>query len=168
MAEWGRGPDSAHDFRVEECHGPLTCGFLQLILQRSARRARSGAQRGCSPHCDAFKISQRPADVEDCAVPRHWESDLILGSANRSAVGTLVERSTGFTILLHLPVRHDADSVTQAMIREMGHLPEHLRRSITWDRGTELAVYERIQHELAAPILPRADRARRSTLEPCG
>ncbi len=125
----------------------------KLSLKRSARRARGGAQRGgASPYREAFKISQRPADVEDRAVPGHWEGDLILGTANGSAVGTLVERSTRFTILLHMPGRHDADSVAEAMIREMGLLPEHLRRSITWDRGTELAAYERIQLKLGAPI----------------
>ena len=124
----------------------------QLSLKRSARRARGGAQRGGSPYREAFKISQRPADVEDRAVPGHWEGDLILGTANGSAVGTLVERSTRFTLLLHLPGRHDADSVAEAMIREMRQLPEHLRRSITWDRGTELAAYERIQLQLDAPV----------------
>lgn len=124
----------------------------QLSLKRSARRARGGAQREGSPYREAFKISQRPADVEDRAVPGHWEGDLILGTANGSAVGTLVERSTRFTLLLHLPGRHDADSVAEAMIREMRQLPEHLRRSITWDRGTELAAYERIQLELDAPV----------------
>ncbi len=124
----------------------------QLSLKRSARRARGGAQRGGSPYREAFKISQRPADVEDRAVPGHWEGDLVLGTANGSAVGTLVERSTRFTLLLHLPGRHDSDSVAEAMIREMRQLPEHLRRSITWDRGTELAAYERIQLELDAPV----------------
>ena len=126
--------------------------YQQLSLKRSARRARGGAQRGGSPYREAFTISQRPADVEDRAVPGHWEGDLILGTANESAVGTLVERSTRFTILLHLPGRHDADSVAEAMIAEMGRLPEHLRRSITWDRGTELAAYQRIQLELGAGI----------------
>ena len=64
----------------------------------------------------------------------------------------MVERSTRFTILLHLPGRHDADSVAAAMIAEMGRLPEHLRRSLTWDRGTELARYQRIQLDLAMPV----------------
>jgi IS30 family transposase len=59
-----------------------------------------------------------------------------------------VERATRFVLLLHLPDGHDADAVADAMIREMGHLPEHLRRSITWDRGTELAEYARIQTTL--------------------
>jgi IS30 family transposase len=123
----------------------------QLSLKRSQRKARGGA-RERSPYGSAFKISQRPAEVEDRAVPGHWEGDLILGTANGSAVGTLVERSTRFTILLHLPGRHDAESVAEAMIAQMRRLPEHLRRSITWDRGSELAHYERIQLELGTPV----------------
>jgi len=128
----------------------------QLSLKRSARKHRDGehrgGKRGGSAYVNAFKISERPAEAEDRAVPGHWEGDLILGTACGSAVGTLVERSTRFTILLHLPGRHDADSVAEAMIREMSRLPEHLRRSITWDRGSELAAYERIQVELGAPV----------------
>jgi IS30 family transposase len=124
----------------------------QLSLKRSARKPRDSRGRGGTPYGEAFKISARPAEVEDRAVPGHWEGDLILGSGNGSAVGTLVERSTRFTILLHLPGRHDAETVAEAMIREMSKLPEHLRRSITWDRGSELAGYRRIQLELSAPV----------------
>jgi IS30 family transposase len=124
----------------------------QLSLKRSQRKPRGGRSRGGTPYADAFTISQRPAEVADRAVPGHWEGDLILGTANASAVGTLVERSTRFTILLHLPGRHDAESVAEAMIREMSKLPEHLRRSITWDRGSELAAYRDIQLALAAPV----------------
>mgnify|MGYP000853334242 CR=1 FL=1 len=69
-----------------------------------------------------------------------------------AAIGTLVERSTRFTILLHLPGRHDAESVATAMLREMSKLPDHLRRSLTWDRGSELAQYRQIQLELAMPV----------------
>ena len=117
----------------------------QLSLKRSQRVSHARDRRLRSPYKEAFKISQRPAEADDRAVPGHWEGDLIVGPASRSAMGTLVERSTRFTILLHLPGPHDANTVAEAMIREMGHLPEHLRRSITWDRGTELAEYERIQ-----------------------
>jgi IS30 family transposase len=85
-------------------------------------------------------------------VPGHWEGDLIIGAGGGSAVGTLVERSTRFTILLHLPGRHDADSVAAAMIAEMSSLPEHLRRSITWDRGPELAAYAHIQVQLGTTV----------------
>jgi transposase, IS30 family len=126
----------------------------QLSLGRSQRKPRRGTTpRGNqATYANAFTIRQRPAEAEDRAVPGHWEGDLILGTGCGSAVGTLVERSTRFTILLHLPGRHDADSVAEAMIREMRQLPEHLRRSITWDRGSELAAYERIQLELNTPV----------------
>jgi transposase, IS30 family len=125
----------------------------QLSLKRPARKTRGSTSRGGSHLYDqAMTISQRPAQVADRAVPGHWEGDLILGPANRSAIGTLVERTTRFVILLHLPGRHDAESVAEAMIREMSKLPAHLRRSITWDRGSELADYVDIQLQLQAPV----------------
>lgn len=125
--------------------------YKKLSLRRAARKAR-GITRQNSPYREAFTIRQRPPEVADRAVPGHWEGDLILGTGNGSAVGTLVERTTRFVILLHLPNGHDADSVAEAMVREMSKLPGHLRRSITWDRGTELARYADIQLELQTPI----------------
>jgi IS30 family transposase len=116
------------------------------------RRKSRGTPRQHSPYRDAFTIADRPAEVTDRAVPGHWEADLILGPANRSAVGTLVERSTRFVILLHLPNGHNADEVAAAMIREMSKLPAHLRRSITYDRGTEMVRYADIQLALDLPI----------------
>jgi IS30 family transposase len=125
----------------------------QLLTKRRARKPHGTVDgRGKSLYREAFTISQRPAEVADRAVPGHWEGDLILGTGNGSAVGTLVERSTRFVILLHLPGRHDAESVAEAMIREMGKLPEHLRQSLTWDRGVELARYRDIEVELEMPI----------------
>ena len=84
-------------------------------------------------------ISERPPEVEDRAVPGHWEGDLIMGSSNRSAIGTLVERNTRYVELLHLPDGHTAAEVRDAMTAKIRELPEHLRRSITWDQGTEMA-----------------------------
>ena len=84
-------------------------------------------------------ISERPAEIADRAVPGHWEGDLIIGKDSRSAIGTLVERSTRFLLLLHLPDRHDAVSVRDEMIRVMGTLPEALQRTVTWDQGIEMA-----------------------------
>lgn len=125
----------------------------QLLTKRRARKPHGAVDgRSAGRYREAFTISQRPAEVADRAVPGHWEGDLILGTGNTSAVGTLVERTTRFVILLHLPGRHDADSVAEAMIREMGKLPEHLRRSLTWDRGSELANYRDIEARLEMPV----------------
>ena len=117
----------------------------QLSLSRHKRVPQARDRKANSPYKDAFKISDRPAEVADRAVPGHWEGDLICGPQSRSAIGTLVERSTRFTILLHLPDRHDSQTVAAAMIAAMRDLPTHLRQSITWDRGSELAAYEDIQ-----------------------
>jgi IS30 family transposase len=90
-------------------------------------------------------ISERPAEVEDRAVPGHWEGDLILGStASGSAIGTLVERSTRYVILLHLPGDHTALTVQEAMVTVMADLPETLRRTLTWDQGSEMARHDQI------------------------
>lgn len=126
--------------------------YLKLSTKRPRRTPRSGVKRTSSPYREAFTIAERPPEVANRAVPGHWEGDLVLGAGCQSAVGVLVERSTRFTLLLHLPGRHDAESVAAAMIREMSDLPEHLRKSMTWDRGLELARYAEIQIDLAMPI----------------
>lgn len=77
---------------------------------------------------------------------------MIVGTASGSAIGTLVERSTRFTILLHLPSDRSAESVATAMIEAMGQLPAHLRRTITWDRGSEMANWRDIHLQLQAPV----------------
>jgi IS30 family transposase len=85
-------------------------------------------------------ISERPAEVDDRAVPGHWEGDLILGSvASASAIGTLVERQTRFVMLLHLPDDHGAVAIQEAIVAKMAELPAQLRRSLTWDQGIEMA-----------------------------
>jgi IS30 family transposase len=126
----------------------------QLSLKRSARLPRKSgrAQERRGKFTDALKISDRPAEADDRAVPGHWEGDLIVGTYGKSAIGTLVERSTRFTLLLHLPERHTADAVATAMIAAMKDLPEHLRRTLTWDRGSEMAGYEQIRMALGTPV----------------
>jgi IS30 family transposase len=136
-----------------QTRGQLRADLYQRLSTKRPRRKPRGTPRpGTTRYAEAFKISDRPAEVADRAVPGHWEGDLILGTGCGSAIGTLVERSTRFTILLHLSERHDAETVAAAMIREMRRLPAHLRRSLTWDRGTELADYENIQLRLQMPV----------------
>jgi transposase, IS30 family len=116
-----------------------------LRTGRSMRRPRRRAdeRRGRIP--GMVMISDRPPEVADRAVPGHWEGDLIMGSAaSNSAVGTLVERATGFVLLLHLPDGHGALAVQDAIVAKAADLPEQLRRSLTWDQGKELANHVQI------------------------
>ena len=115
-----------------------------LRTGRALRRPRHHGQvRRRSRIKDMVMISERPAEAADRAVPGHWEGDLIIGSGG-SAIGTLVERSTRFVMLLHLPDRHDAAAVADAMTGAMSSLPALLRRSLTWDQGIEMAAHKQI------------------------
>lgn len=123
------------------------------------RRRRSGK----SFVSEELMVSKRPAEAEDRAIPGHWEGDLILG-LNSSAIGTLVERTTRFTMLLHLPpmpergsaarrkngpplAGHGAEAVRKAIVSTIADLPEHLRRSLTWDQGAEIAQHAELTVE---------------------
>ena len=111
-----------------------------LRTGRALRKPRSspGERRGRIPNM--VNISERPPEVADRAVPGHWEGDLILGSTESgSAIGTLVERSTRFVMLLHLPDNHGAEVVQEAIVAKMAQLPAMLRHTLTWDQGKEMA-----------------------------
>jgi len=84
-------------------------------------------------------IGDRPAVVADRAEAGHWEGDLITGASNRSAIGTLVERTSRYVLLVHLPIRHTAHATRDGVLHVMGELPAELRRSLTWDQGKEMA-----------------------------
>jgi IS30 family transposase len=128
-------------------------------------RARVGA-RGKGFVSGEVMISERPAEADDRAVPGHWEGDLILG-VGRSAIGTLVERSSRFTMLLHLPPPeerqprvkngppisgHGAEAVRDAIAEQITTLPEQLRRSLTWDQGAEMAQHAKLRIETGVPV----------------
>jgi IS30 family transposase len=130
-------------------------------------RART-AGRGKKFVTSEVMISERPAEVEDRAVPGHWEGDLIIG-LNKSAIGTLVERTTRFTMLLHLPpmeghgiiaavkngpplAGHGAGAVRDAIAGTFGTLPEQLRRTLTWDQGAEMAQHAKLHIDTGLAI----------------
>jgi IS30 family transposase len=117
----------------------------RLRTGRALRKTRRavGERRGRIPNM--VNIAERPPEVEDRAVPGHWEGDLIMGStASHSAIGTLVERATRFVMLLHLPQGHGADAVQDAMVAAMSRLPQTLRRTLTWDQGREMTNHVQI------------------------
>jgi IS30 family transposase len=114
-------------------------------LRKPRHRPRAGSGRGRIP--GMVNISERPAEADDRAVPGHWEGDLIVGKNQLSQIGTLVERSTGFVQLLHLPARRDPETVAEAMIATIKTLPEALRRSLTWDQGKEMSAHARISFD---------------------
>jgi IS30 family transposase len=123
-----------------------------LRTGRAMRRNRSRLDDNRGRIAGMVMISERPAEIEDRAVPGHWEGDLIIGKNGRSAVGTLVERSTRYVMLLHLPGDHTAETVRQAMTAKVQTLPEQLMRSITWDQGKEMAQHARFTIDTGVDI----------------
>lgn len=133
-------------------------GGLKKEVQTALRtgRIRRKSQGRNTSDRSRFKnmvsISERPAEADDRAVPGHWEGDLIMGTGNASAIGTLVERTTGFVMLLHLRDDHTAETVAAAMTEAVPQIPEILQRSLTWDQGSEMALHTAITEATGLPI----------------
>jgi transposase, IS30 family len=123
-----------------------------LRTGRALRKPRRRADARRERIKDKILISERPAEVEDRAVPGHWEGDLIIGEGGGSAIGTLVERSTRFVMLLHLPGDHGAEAVRDAIVAQINTLPTALRGSLTWDQGIELARHTEITFAADLPV----------------
>jgi transposase, IS30 family len=115
-----------------------------LRTGRTRRKPRTGVVRRSPGLSGAIPISQRPAEAADRAVPGHWEGDLILGAVGKGAVITLVERRTRFVLLAPLPNRHTALELKATLTPMIAGLPNAIRRSLTWDRGSEMAAHAEI------------------------
>ena len=132
-------------------------GELRRELARCLRTGRAargprrpGDDRGKIP--GKIMISERPAEAADRAVPGHWEGDLIIGKGNKTAVGTLVERTTRFVLLLHLPAGYAAAQVEHAMRTAISTLPATLARSVTWDQGSEMSGHAAFTTATGIPV----------------
>ena len=123
-----------------------------LRTGRALRRPRRRADGRRERIKDKIMISDRPAEADDRAVPGHWEGDLIKGANGLSSVGTLVERTTRFTLLLHLPNGAGAEAVRDAITDKITILPAVLRRTLTWDQGIELARHAELTIAADLPV----------------
>jgi IS30 family transposase len=124
----------------------LRTGRIRRKPRRSSEHRR---ERFTDP---MVMISERPAEIEDRAVPGHWEGDLIVGEKNQSAIVTLVERQTRYVMLGYLPAGHTAPEVRDVLTELMMTLPEHLRGSLTWDQGAEMAEHKLFSVENGLPV----------------
>lgn len=163
-------PEAIYQALYVQSRGALRRDLTACLRSgRALRMPRARvARRGKGFVSPEIMISQRPAEADDRAVPGHWEGDLILGLGS-SAIGTLVERTTRFTMLLHLPRQrghgevprvkngpalagHGAEAVRDAITRTIATLPEALRRSLTWDQGAEMAQHARLKVDAGLQI----------------
>ena len=124
-----------------------------LRTGRARRRPRRDPLARTSRFVDPMiMISERPAEVEDRAVPGHWEGDLIIGADGASAIGTLVERTTRYVMLVHLPHGRSAENVRDGLLATIATLPAHLRGSLTWDQGAEMAAHRSFSLAADMPV----------------
>jgi transposase, IS30 family len=117
-------------------------------LRRPGRKA--GQRKNRIP--DMISIAQRPQEADDRAVPGHWEGDLLIGKNNKTAIGTLVERSTGYAMLVCLPDGYKPEQVAPALAEKIKTLPDSLRRSLTWDQGPEMRDWKQIRIDAGIEI----------------
>jgi len=134
-----------------------TRGALRKDLTRCLRTGRTRRRSQGRPDrrgqiTDMVMISERPAEIEDRAVPGHWEGDLIIGKQGRSAIVTLVERHTRYVLLARIGVDKTSPAVCAAIAEKILTLPEHLARSLTWDQGREMARHAEFTIKTGLPV----------------
>lgn len=137
-----------------QARGGLKREIVQALRTgRARRKPHRSAEHRTSRFADPMiMISDRPAEIEDRAVPGHWEGDLILGTGNQSAIVTLVERSTRYVMLGHLPGGHAANEVRDVLVDLVATMPAHLRGSLTWDQGCEMASHNEFRIATGVPV----------------
>ena len=144
--EWHVSHETIYQALYLQSRGNLRAELTRQVALRSgrtrrvARGAPAAAVRSNRPWA-TLNIADRPAEAADRAVPGHWEGDLLMGVRNASAIATLVERTTRFAMLVALPDGKHSEAVIGALSAAMGDLPAQLRRSLTWDLGTEMATH---------------------------
>lgn len=133
-------PETIYQAIYARSRGGLRRELVTALRTGRARRKPRRLARQRQPRYShpMVMISERPPEVADRAVPGHWEGDLIIGKDHQSAIGTLVERSSRFLMLIHLPAGRSGDALRDALIDTMTTLPDQLRRSVTWDQGSEM------------------------------
>lgn len=162
----------SHQLRIDYPGQPEMHVVHESIYQALYSSHASGLSRGMSRHLRTGRrgrlshrhttkrrsrfsgplLGERPAEVDSRLVPGHWEGDLVCGTFNRSAIATLVERTSGMLLLVHLSGKRDAATVRERVGQAMSALPAHLRKSLTWDQGSEMAEYLQFKKETTIPV----------------
>lgn len=139
---WWVSPETIYQSLYATAGGGLRKELRQALRTGRARRVSRSELRASSGRIKGMVlISERPAEVDDRAVPGHWEGDLLSGAYNQSQVGTLVERTSRLTMLIHLPTDRRAETVANGVATKIIELPDRMRRTLTWDQGQEMAAH---------------------------
>jgi IS30 family transposase len=146
-------PETIYQSLYLQGRGGLRKELAAALRSGRAQRLPRGQQRGRHDRIKGIvPISERPAEAADRAVPGHWEGDLLMGANNASQIATLVERSTRFVLLVELRRGRTAEIVAEALADKITTLPDALRRSLTWDRGTEMAAHAQFTISTGLPV----------------
>ncbi len=146
-------PETIYQSLYVQSRGALNRDLAACLRTgRAVRRPsrKTGQRKNRIP--GMINISQRPPEVEDRAVPGHWEGDLIIGKGNQTAIGTLVERTTNYTMLVHLPDGYKAEQMREALTAKIKTLPQALRHSLTWDQGIEMQDWKTVKMDTGIEI----------------
>jgi IS30 family transposase len=149
---WWVSPETIYQSLFVQGRGGLNEELTKCLRSGRAKRRSSGRGLGRGQLNDMVLISDRPAEAADRAVPGHWEGDLVMGARSTSQIATLVERTSRYTVLVELPHGRTADLVRDALAETVTKLPEHLRRSLTWDQGKEMARHLEFSVATGVPV----------------